>query len=57
MNNQVNKEKIVQALIEYIEKEERDFQVSRMADDNKATKTEIVNRILVELEKEMSNED
>ncbi|WP_288229868.1 hypothetical protein [uncultured Faecalicoccus sp.] len=53
----VNKENIVQDLIKYIEKEEQDFQGSRMTDESKVTKTEIVNRILAELEKEMNNED
>lgn len=53
----VNKEEIVKDMIKYIEEEERNLQVARMANDNKAVKTDIVKGILDKLEKEMNHEN
>lgn len=52
----MTKEKIVANMISFIEKEERNFQASKMTNDNKI-KTDIVNRILEELEREINNEN
>lgn len=53
----VNKAEVVQNMIQYIETEERDLQAARMANDSRIARTDIVNGILRELEKEMSNEN
>ncbi len=53
----VNKEEIVNDMIQYIEKEERNLQVARMANDSKVAKTDIVNGILDKLEKEINHEN
>ena len=52
----MTKEEIVKSMIEFIENEERDLQASKMANDNKA-KTDIVNSVLEELEREISDEN
>lgn len=52
----MTKEEIVKSMIEFIENEERNLQASKMANDNKA-KTDIVNSVLEELEREISNEN
>ncbi len=52
----MTKEEIVKNMIMFIEKEERNLQASKMANDNKG-KTDIVNSILDELERETSDEN
>lgn len=53
----VNKEEIVNDMIQYIEEEERNLQVARMTNDSKVAKTDIVNGILDKLEKEINHEN
>lgn len=53
----VNKEEVVKDMIQYIEEEERNIQAARTANDSKIAKTDIVNRILNKLEKEMNYEN
>lgn len=52
----VNKEEIIENMIQYIE-EERNLQAARMSNDSKAAKTDIVNGILNRLEKEINHEN
>lgn len=52
----MTKEKIVENMISFIEKEERNLQASKMANDGKV-KTDIVTNILDELEREVSDEN
>ena len=51
----VNKEEIIENMIQYIEEEERNLQAARMSNDSKAAKTDIVNGILNRLEKEINH--
>lgn len=53
----VNKEEIVKNMIQYIEVEERNLQVARIANDSKIAKTDIINGILEKLEKELNYEN
>lgn len=53
----VNKEEIVKNMIQYIEEEERNLQVARIANDSKIAKTDIINGILEKLEKELNYEN
>lgn len=52
----MTKEEIVNSMISFIENEERNLQASKMANDNKV-KTDVVNIILDELERETSDEN
>lgn len=52
----MSKDEIVKNLINFIETEERNLQASKMVNDNKG-KTDVVNNILDELEREMNNEN
>ena len=52
----MTKEEIIENMISFIEKEERNLQASKMVNDTK-TKTDIVNSILDELEREINNEN
>ena len=52
----MTKEEIVENMIEFIENEERNLQASKIANDNKI-KTDIVNSVLEELEREISDEN
>ena len=52
----MNKDEIVKKMIDFIENEERNLQASKMTNDNKA-KTDVVNSILDELEREMNDEN
>lgn len=52
----MSKDEIVKKLINFIENEERNLQAAKMANDNKL-KTDVVNSILNELEREMNNEN
>lgn len=53
----MNKQEIVDNMISYIENAERDLQAANLAGETKAAKTDIVNAILNELERETKNED
>ncbi len=53
----MNKEEVVENLISYIEEAERNLQASKMSNELKSAKTDIVNNILDELEKEIKNEN
>lgn len=53
----VNKEEIIENMIQYIEEEERNLQAARMSNDSKAAKTDIVNGILNRLEKGINHEN
>lgn len=44
-------------MIQYIEVEERNLQVARIANDSKIAKTDIINGILEKLEKELNYEN
>jgi len=50
------KEEIVENMIKFIEEEEKNLQASKMTNDNKA-KSDVVNRILDKLEKEIGDEN
>lgn len=52
----MTKDKIVENMISFIEKKERNLQASKMANDGKV-KTDIVTNILDELEREVSDEN
>ncbi len=52
----MTKEEIVENMISFIEKEERNLQASKMANDTKF-KNDIVNSILDELEREINDEN
>jgi len=52
----MTKEEIIENMISFIEKEERNLQASKMVNDTKA-KTDIVNSILDELEREINDEN
>lgn len=52
----MTKEEIIENMISFIEKEERNLQASKMVNDMKA-KTDIVNSILDELEREINDEN
>lgn len=52
----MTKEEIVKNMIEFIEDEERNLQASKMTNDNKV-KTDIVNSVLEELEREINDEN
>jgi len=47
---------VVQRMIEFIEKKERQVQAAKFVNDNQV-KTSVVKSILDELEREMNNED
>lgn len=53
----MNKQEIVDSMISYIENAERDIQAANLAGETKAARTDIVNAILNELERETKNED
>lgn len=53
----MNKKEVVENLISYIEEAERNLQASKMSNELKSVKTDIVNNILDELEKEIKNEN
>lgn len=50
----MNKDDVVQHMIEYIEESERDLQAAILANETKTAKADIVNKILKELEREIS---
>lgn len=53
----MSNERIVNNMIAYIEEEERNLQASKMINDNKSSKGDIVNKILDRLEREFADED
>lgn len=53
----MNKDEIVNHMISYIEDAERDLQAANMAGESRTSRTDIVNSILNELEREVKNED
>ena len=53
----MNKEAVVQHMIDFIEESERDLQAVILANETKKAKADIVNRILKELEREMPDEN
>lgn len=53
----MNRDNIINDMIEFIEDAERDLQASKLATDSKSTKSNIVNRILDELEKKVNDEN
>ena len=52
----MNKSKIVDNMIAFIEKAERDLQAKSFTSENKSSKNEIVNTILNELDREVDHE-
>ena len=53
----MNKEEVVNHMVEFIENEEKNLQDSIMANEDKSAKADIVNGILKELEDTMPNEN
>jgi hypothetical protein len=53
----MNKEEIVQHMISYIETAEKELQAAKMSSDSKTVKTDIVNGIVNELERMISDEN
>lgn len=53
----MNRDTIINEMISFIEDAERDLQASKLSNDTKNTKSNIVNRILDELEKKVSDEN
>lgn len=53
----MSNERIINNMIAYIEEEERNLQASKMINDNKSSKGDIVNKILDRLEREFADED
>lgn len=52
----MNKEEVVNHMVEFIENEEKNLQAAIMANEAKSAKADIVNRILKELEDTMPND-
>lgn len=50
-------EKIVEELIDFIEKEERELQASNSSGENRTAKSDIVTRIIAKLDEEVNNAD
>lgn len=53
----MNKEKTIKNMISYIEKMERDLQAANLAGNSKVGRSDIVNAILKELERETKDEN
>lgn len=53
----MNNQNIIKNMILYIENAERDLQAANLAGETKSTRTDIVNAILNELEREIKDED
>ena len=53
----MSKQKIIDNMILYIENAERDLQATAFANESKVARTDIVNAILNELEREIKNEN
>lgn len=53
----MNKDDVVQHMISYIEDAERNLQATNFAGETRSSRTDIVNAILNELEREVKDED
>lgn len=53
----MNREQVVDHMISFIEEKERDYQAASLIGESKVNRTEIVNSIIKELEREVNNED
>lgn len=53
----MNKDDIASKMISFIEEAEKNLQASKMSNDQKTVKNDIVNNILEKLEKETTNEN
>ena len=53
----MNKDQVIQNMIKYIEDAERALQSSKLSNETKPVKTDIVNNILDKLEKEVNDEN
>ena len=53
----MNKEEIVENMISFIEEAEINLQASKMSNEPKSAKTDVVNNILDKLEKETKDEN
>lgn len=53
----MSRQTIVDEMISFIEEQERDLQVERLSNTNASTKSDVVNSILKELEKKVSDEN
>ena len=53
----MNKEEIVENMISFIEEAEKNLQASKMSNEPKSAKTDVVNNILDKLEKETKDEN
>ena len=53
----MNKEAVVSHMISYIEEAEKNLQAALLASETKSSKADIVNHILQELEREMTDEN
>lgn len=53
----MNKKEVVNHMISYIEKAERDLQAANFSGETRTSRPEIVNAILNELESELKDED
>lgn len=53
----MNKEKIIKHMISYIEDAERELQASNFGGDSRTVRSDIVNSVLTELDREVKNEN
>lgn len=53
----MSRQAIVDEMISFIEEQERDLQVEKLSSASTSTKSDVVNSILKELEKKVSNEN
>lgn len=53
----MNNDEIVKSMITYIEEAERDLQAANLSGESRGARTDIVNSILNELEREIKDED
>lgn len=53
----MNRSEVVETMIAFVEDAERNLQASKMSNDTKSAKTDVVNNILDKLEKEVTNEN
>lgn len=53
----MNKEKLVNDMISFIEEEEKNFQAANFAAEGKSSKNEIVNAILKKLDQEVEDDN
>lgn len=53
----MSRDSIIAEMVSFIESEERELQASKLANEGKSRKNDIVKRILDELEKKVSDEN